>query len=66
MVKPINSTLDINFNFQSNIEPTIERINFNFNNHIVDGNHTHFQKKKTFITYEEFKQYKTFHQNIRV
>ena len=42
MVKPINSTLDINFNFQSNIEPTIERINFNFNKRIVDGNHTHF------------------------
>ena len=45
MVKPINSTLDINFKFQSSIEPTIECINFNFNNHIVDGNHTHFQKK---------------------
>ena len=48
MVKPITSSLDTNFKFQSNTEPTIECINFNFNKHIVDGNHTHF-KKKTFF-----------------
>ena len=64
MVKPITSSSDINFKFHSNIEPIIECIKFNFNKHIVDGNHTHFQK--TFISYEEFKQYKIIHQNIRV
>ena len=46
MVKPITSSLDINFKFQSHTEPTIECINFNSNKHIVDGNHTHLKKKK--------------------
>ena len=65
MVKPINSTLDINFKFQSSIEPTIECINFNFNNHIVDGNHTHFQKKHSLLM-RNSNNIKIFHQNIRV
>ena len=49
MVKPINSSSDINFKFQSNIEPTIKCIKFNFNKRIVDGNHTHFQEKHSLL-----------------